>query len=414
MARPKLKQRADGRYRCAYKGKAFYGNTQAEAYRKRDEYRRMIEAGLRREADGLTVHDYAMQWVQTYKAHLPDASYNQYVRILNRFCEFDDLGSLRMADITTLDVQRFFNTASHMSQSYISDMHNTICGLFRYAAADRVILADPTIKAKAPKGVKGTHRAITAAERELIDRVPHRIRPAVMVMLYAGLRRGEVLALDIDRDVDFINRTISVRGAVIFDNQGQPVETTTKTEAGLRTVPLVQRLADELTGLHGRLATTVDGKPMTEISWQRAWDSYINALSETHNGGSRRWYGRTREHKKRIARYEQLVAEGRMIEAEQIKLPPWEDISIRPHDLRHSYCTMLYDAGIDVKTAQKWMGHADPTVTMKIYTHLTEEREKVSAEALESALKPLLEGQNEGQNNVMRLQTLMPQGIENA
>ena len=45
--------------------------------------------------------------------------------------------------------------------------------------------------------------------------------------------------------------------------------------------------------------------------------------------------------------------------------------------LRHTYATMLYDAGIDVKKAQKNLGHADVVTTLKIYSHLSEEEEKV-------------------------------------
>jgi integrase len=55
---------------------------------------------------------------------------------------------------------------------------------------------------------------------------------------------------------------------------------------------------------------------------------------------------------------------------------------------------MLYDAGVDLKTAQKWMGHADADVTMKIYTHLSAEREKSASEALENAAKMLYGVQN--------------------
>lgn len=406
MPRAKLKQRADGRYRCVYQGRAFYGATQAEAYRKRDEYRRMVEAGLRREANGLTVYDYAMRWVSVYKSHLSDGAYNQHVRILNRFCEFNNYGTLRMADITTHDIQLFYNAASNMSYSYICDMRDTIRGLFKFATADRVTLSDPTVKARVPKGTKGTHRAITALERNLIERTQHRLRPAVMIMLYAGLRRGEVLDINIDRDIDFINRTITVNSAITFDNQGRPQRSAPKTEAGVRTIPLPQKLVDELTGLHGQLLTCEDGSLMTGSSWRRAWNSYVLALGITHNGYPRRWHGRTKEHKARIAKYNELVAAGRLIEAEQVKLPPWEEIDIRPHDLRHTYCTMLYDGGIDVKTAQKWMGHADPSVTMEIYTHLTEEREKVSVEALENALKRNQEGQNEGQTSQTNLRPL--------
>ena len=60
----------------------------------------------------------------------------------------------------------------------------------------------------------------------------------------------------------------------------------------------------------------------------------------------------------------------------------WKEYWVRPHDLRHSYCTMLYDSGIDLKTAQKWMGHADQTMTPRVYTHLTAEREEESARLL--------------------------------
>ena len=52
------------------------------------------------------------------------------------------------------------------------------------------------------------------------------------------------------------------------------------------------------------------------------------------------------------------------------------------HQLRHSYATMLYDADVDVKTAQKLLGHADFSVTMKIYTNLSTEKERAGIEKL--------------------------------
>lgn len=370
--------REDGRYRCKYKNKYFYGATQKEAYEKRDAYRRMIEAGLKAEADGLTVQAYAKRWVQVYKAHVSDTTYNTHVRILNRFCAHKDIGTRAIRDIDTIDIQDFYNQAQGKSYSYICDMRDTIRGLFRYALADRVTIYDPTIKARLPVGVKGTHRAITQHERDLITKTQHRIRSLVMVMLYAGLRRGEALAIDIDRDVDFEAKTITVRGAIRFENQHLPKQAPPKTAAGYRTIPLLDVLADELRGKHGKLALSADGKLMSFSAFTRAWESYLVALSETHNGGSRRWYGKRKEDAGK-------------------KLPPWENISIRPHDLRHSYCTMLYDANVDIKTAQKWMGHSDPTVTMRIYTHLSAERETSATKALESLAQSMYEGQNGGQ-----------------
>ena len=57
----------------------------------------------------------------------------------------------------------------------------------------------------------------------------HDFGPAAMVMLYAGLRRGEVLYLDVDRDADFQKKTLTVRGAVSFCKGNRGVVTEGKT-----------------------------------------------------------------------------------------------------------------------------------------------------------------------------------------
>lgn len=383
MPKPSLTRRADGRYRVKYQGKQFYGDTQKEAYAKRDEYRRMLEAGIKAEADGLTVQAYAMRWVKTYKAHLTQAAYDVHVRILNRFIAHECIGMRPVKDIDTIDIQNFYNTYAGMSHSTLCDVRDTIKGLFKYAMADRVIQYDPTVKAALPKGPKGTHRVITARERDLINRTQHKLRPAAMVMLYAGLRRGEALALDVDRDVDFAAKTITVREAVRFEGQREAVIVDPKTEAGRRTIPLLDVLAAELEGLHGLLLQSADGGHMSHSAWRSAWSSYITAMETLDNGCHKRWYGKTKLHQDSQARGE---------------LPPWRDVTIRPHDLRHSYCTMLYDADVDVKTAQAWMGHADQEVTLSIYTHLTAEREKRATKALENAAKTLAGVQNGVQN----------------
>lgn len=374
MPRQTLKQRKDGRYRCKLGNKYFYGSTQAEAFRARAAYQRMLDAGMRAEAEGMTVRQYAIQWVETYKAHLTDGPYNTHVRMLNRFCDYKGIGNKLLKDVTTMDVKGFYNTAEGMSHSYICDMRDSIRGMFKGAIADRLITYDPTQKAKLPKGTKGSHRAITVHERELISQTSHLIRPAVMVMLYAGLRRGEVLALDIDRDVDFSSKKITVREAVQFELNGQPTLVDPKTEAGKRTIPLLDVLADELKGLHGLIVEKKSGGLMSESSWRRAWESYLVSLSVQENGCPKRTYN---------SRREDIVR----------KTERWIDIEIRPHDLRHSYCTMLYDAGVDLKTAQKWMGHGDEEMTMRIYTHLSEERELSATEALENAARDAFGGQ---------------------
>ncbi len=52
----------------------------------------------------------------------------------------------------------------------------------------------------------------------------------------------------------------------------------------------------------------------------------------------------------------------------------WKEWTVRPHDLRHSFCVMLRDAGVDLKLAIKWTGHADEKMILKIYDHITDLR----------------------------------------
>ena len=110
MPRQSLTRRSDGRFRVKYKGKQFYGNTQAEAIRARDEYKKQLETGIKEEQLGLTVTTYSARWVSTYKANVTPNVYNTHVRILNRFCEL--YGDRRMMDITAIDIQAFFNTVA--------------------------------------------------------------------------------------------------------------------------------------------------------------------------------------------------------------------------------------------------------------------------------------------------------------
>ncbi len=51
------------------------------------------------------------------------------------------------------------------------------------------------------------------------------------------------------------------------------------------------------------------------------------------------------------------------------------------------YATMLFDAGVDVKSAQKFLGHSDIEVTLEIYTHLSKFKEEQAIRALDEHLK---------------------------
>ena len=57
------------------------------------------------------------------------------------------------------------------------------------------------------------------------------------------------------------------------------------------------------------------------------------------------------------------------------------------HSLRHTYASLLYEAGVDMLTAKELLGHSDIKTTISIYTHLSENGKKHSIEKLEKYLK---------------------------
>lgn len=351
MSRPKkqkLKRRADGRFCCRWQGRQFMGRTEDEALNARETYKRLILSGLK--PSDMPFSAYAEKWLKSHKNGISERSLSRY-RIYHK-AFVASAGDMKLDAYVPSDISMFLS--SYSGASSIAQASLSICGVFRSAVADRIIPTDPTQGIRKPKGAHGTHRAITQEERIAIHNTSHRLRPAVMVMLYAGLRKGEAVALDIDRDVDFVNKCICVREAVHFLPNGQPEITTTKTEAGIRTIPLLDILANELRGLHGLLCTSASGTMMSDSAFDRAWQNYLKAVSKTAK----------------------------------------KEIKIRAHDLRHSFCTMLYDAGVDIKSAMLWMGHANETMTMRIYTHLSNQRRTEAENTLRNAIAKGLYMQN--------------------
>ena len=343
MPRKKLTKRPDGRYACKYKGKFFYGSSSDAAYAARDAYIRQESAGhlLRRE---LTVKDYALKWLPLYKSGVSDKCYNDYAKQLEAL--FPVIGNLHMSQVTVDDAATVWQHYSRYSASTIKRARMLYIALFDAAIENDLCRKNP-FKSKfsqPPRGSAGTHRALEQAEIDLILRTPHRFQMAVLVMLYAGLRRGEVLALSSD-DIDLSAGLIHVNKAVRFDGN-QPVLSDPKTEAGHRSVPILSVLRPFLENHSGLIAPSASGTIMSESAFDRAWQSYLLALSSA----------------------------------------ACHPVSIRCHDLRHTYCTMLVDAGVPLKQAMVWLGHADEKMILRVYDHVLASRSVASVAMVENHL----------------------------
>lgn len=382
MPRQTLKQRKDGRYRCKLGNKYFYGSTQSEAFRARAAYQRMLDAGMRADAEGMTVKQYVYEWLPLHKAGVTNRTYNDYASLLDKLVE--EMGSMLLKDVSVDDAKAIYLLYNGYSNSTIKRARMLYVSLFDAAVENGYCQRNPfrSRLAQPDKGREGSHRAITEEERKLIHQCQHSFRLPVMMMLYAGLRRGEALAIDIDRDVDLKAGVIHVQKSIRFEIN-QPVVSPTKTESGIRDVPIFDVLRKELEGKTGLLAPSKSGTIMSESAFSSAWHSYVLAVECAINGVSqKRWFGRRNEDRENDPeRYDnvmRLEQEGKQAAADALRLEKWVRFTVRPHDLRHSFCTMLRDAGVDLKQAMEWMGHEDEKMILRVYDHVNEARTRAS------------------------------------
>lgn len=370
-----LKKRPDGRYACRYHDEWFYGNTEDEALSAREQYKQAEKAGdvLR---PSVTVAEYAAKWLPISRPAVTDGTYQGLACHLDHLIKH--IGDIPVADVRPLQIKEVYTVEYlNLSQSYILGAKQLYVALFDSAVDNGLCRTNPARSkdAQPHKGTVGGHRSITEQERWWIDHycTDHRAYPAVMSMLYAGLRPQEMKAVDIDRDIDFAAGTVTLSHTAHKDGMHRyTVTDQMKTENGARVVPLLPPLRAALEGKHGPLVTNSDGSPLTVQGWKCLWKSYLFCMATAINGCEKRWYGKTKKHKSMIAAGEQL--------------PPWIDFDLVPYDLRHSFCTMCRDAGVEINTCIKWMGHADAGMILKIYDAVSDSRARREAMKLENAL----------------------------
>ena len=355
----RLKVRKDGRYKCKWHGIQFYGSTPEEAFAARDEYIQNQEKGFKRQ----TVSDYALPWLRRSFPEVADSTYTGLAIHLQHL--IDEIGDKQISSIVPSDIKDIYsNQYKYCSASYLKSAKQLFSSLFDSAVADGLIHFNPARDktAKPQKGSQPKTRPITDQEREWILTLctDHRCYPAVMTMLYAGLRPQEAKAVTIEKDVDFKNHIITLHE--FAHNNGQKYDFTGegKTDKANRQIPLFPPLEQALKGKEGYLIASAHGERVTHTTWRVAWNSYKAAMERAINGMPKRWYGRTREHKK-------------LLEQEK-PLPEWKSFDIVPYDLRHSFCVMCRDAGVEINTCRRWMGHADAKMILKVYDSVSEDR----------------------------------------
>jgi integrase len=188
----------------------------------------------------------------------------------------------------------------------------------------------------------------------------HRAKPSAMLMMLYGLRRGEATALQWN-DIDFVNNKISVTKSYNFKDKDFKAPKNGKA----RVVSVPQILIDYLKTLPRTsffVLTNAKGKMMTDDSWRRLYNSYMHDMNLQYGFG-----------------------ENAPNKFSPTKIPMVIN-PFTPHELRHTFCTIMYEAGLDALTAKEQMGHADIQTTLSIYTHLSKQHKENDMKKLDAFL----------------------------
>ena len=384
-----LKKRADGCYACRYKDQWFYHTNEETCLAMREEYKRLEKL---KESAVPTVKDYAEKWITRAYPTVAATTMTGLKIHLRKLT--DSIGDRLLNEVKPSAIKAVYSSEYiGVSNSYIKAGKQLFCALFDAAVADGYLHINPARDktAQPHKGTVGGHRAITDQERTWIETLctDHRAYPAVITMLYAGIRPQEAKAMTIEKALDEEAEVLHITETAHRDGNNQyEITETMKTKNAIRDVPLFPPVLEALKGRKGLLITSAKGKQITKTTWNNAFASYRACMETAINGMHKRWYRRTKEHKKIIAEADALRKAGKEEEAKakEAEIPPWIEFTVVPYDLRHSFCTWGRDNGVELHTMIEWMGHADATMIMKIYDEVRDNRSKTEAEKLKKTV----------------------------
>ena len=257
-----------------------------------------------------------------------------------------ELGARKLTDVQRRDVQRLADDllAAGREPSTIRNALMPLRVIYRQAVADRDVGINPCTGVRLPAVRSRRERIVSAREAaSLLDALHETEDRALWALaLYAGLRRGELMALRWE-DVDLEAGVLRVERA--WDPKSR-VYVEPKSRAGRRTVPIASALKDALLAhkprAHGELVVAGPYGP-----------------------------------------FDAGVATARATQA-------WRAAGLAPitlHEARHTFASLMIAAGVNAKALTAYMGHASVTITYDRYGHLMPGNEREAAALLDAYLE---------------------------
>lgn len=323
-----MHKRQDGLYREKLringKDKYFYGKTKAEVMRKVMEYKE-------EQKNGIKFAELAKLWWEDTQEKIAANTTKSYKPAMERAVErFGDryLISILPTEIS-LHIRQFAKTHADKTVRTQLMVYRLI---FAYAIEEGYAMMNPARDLKVPTALP--KRKVTMPTSEDIAKIKSSIDCTfgffMFMALYTGMRRGELLALTWE-DIDINAATIHINKSV-YHVKNTPFIKDPKTETSIGSVPILDALMPEIKKRKnkGLVFPNSYGTLMNETQFQRQWELY------TQESG----------------------------------------VKCTPHQCRHAYATMLFEAGIPPEEAQVLLRHAQMSTTMDIYTDIRENKQK--------------------------------------
>ena len=382
-------ERQNGTYEYKWRDRqgrrhSVYAKTWDELRDKELSVLRDILDGIDTEGKKTKLDDLFERWI-SLKRKLKKSTENKYRHDYHKYIS-PTLGNMPIAEIKTSDILAFYNQLSdtlHFTVGTIATIHRILHQVLNFAVEDDLIRKDPSKKALANfknehLSCKPDRKAMTLAEQDLFveflktSRKYNRWEPIFIVMLWTGLRAGEVTGLQWS-DIDFANNTIHVTHQLIYlgDEKltnNHSVMTSPKTANSIRDIQM-------LPVVRGALLREKEIQKLTGLKCKVEIDSFSDFVFLTRNGRPKHGWGLNDALRNIVAECNREVmaqwTEEFALTQEDTHPVLLPDLSC--HWLRHTFATRCVEANINPKCLQSLLGHSEFETTMDIYADAPED-----------------------------------------
>lgn len=375
-------QRGDGRYYYQYKNglnkpKVIYSWTLEELRKREKEIQKDLADSIDETAAKMSLNQLFELYLSLKdKENFLNSTRNDYLGLWNNHIRNTELGNAQIKNIKTSHIKRFYKELKDkgLSNSTIKKFNTMLGPSFELALDDDMIRKNPVKKEcmKKYKGDKNQREALTQDEQKrLLNFVENNniykiYAPMLRYMLGTGCRIGEVIGITWD-DIDMKSRSININHQLKYkkreDGKTAFMIAAPKTDAGKRIIPMT-------TEVYNALIMQKRYRLFLETSRDFEVDGYKNFVFVTKNGRPIAPNGFNNAMKNIINAYNKQEEK----KAKEEKRKPVMLPHVSAHIFRHTACTRMAEAGMEIKALQYIMGHSNAAVTLDVYTHVHEQK----------------------------------------